>query len=87
MPIGRIIMRMPVSASIAVFEHIAAQVAISPPVRMSEAEHMVAAIDAAFIAIIVSCIISMSIAIGIASVDMVFIIAIVSIVVSRSSWS
>ncbi|MBM7803851.1 putative membrane protein [Curtobacterium luteum] len=87
MPIGRIIMRMPVSASIAVFEHIAAQVAISPPVRMSEAEHMVAAIDAAFIAIIVSCIISMSIAIGIASADMVFIIAIVSIVVSRSSWS
>ncbi|WP_433931433.1 hypothetical protein [Curtobacterium flaccumfaciens] len=80
-PIGRIIIRMPVSASIAVFEHIAAQVAISPPNRMSAAEHIVAAIDAAFIAIIVSCImsISMSISMGMSVIDMFFIIAIVSI--------
>ncbi|GAA3340722.1 hypothetical protein GCM10017714_21670 [Curtobacterium pusillum] len=47
--------------------------------RMSLAEHIVAAIDAAFIAIIVSCIMSMSIAMGISVADMLFIIAIVSI--------
>jgi hypothetical protein len=78
-PIGRIIIRIPVSASIAVFEHIAAQVAISPPIRMSAAEHIVAAIDAAFIAIIVSCIMSMSMSMGMSVIDMFFIIAIVSI--------
>jgi hypothetical protein len=87
MPIGRIIMRMPVSAIIAVFEHVAAHTAISPPIRMSFAEHIVAAIEAAFIAIIVSCIISMSIAMGMSVIDMFFIIAIVSIVVSCCSRS
>jgi len=82
MPIGRIIMRIPVSAMLAMFEHIAAQVAMSPPIAMSAAEHIVAAVEQAFIAWMQSCMADMSIdiPIGMLSVDIDFIICIVSIV-------
>jgi hypothetical protein len=82
MPIGRIIMRMPVSAMLAMFEHIAAHVAMSAPMAMSAAEHIVAAIEQAFMAWMQSCmaVMSIDIPIGMPSIDIDFIICMVSIV-------
>jgi hypothetical protein len=82
MPMGRIIMRMHVSAMSAMFEHIAAQVAISAPIAISAPAHIVAAIEQEFIAWMHSCIAPMSI--GILPTDIDFIISIVSTSVSRS---
>ncbi len=77
MPIGRIIMRIPVSATSAMFMHIDAHLPM-PAMLASWSAHIVAAIEQAFIAMMHSCIIAMSMSMGMSPIDMDFIISIVS---------